>query len=222
MIVVECSELPRLRSLWFLSFQAEDGIRDWSVTGVQTCALPICSSSSHKDNGRATGLGQSHQSTGNPRMASAGCLFFGEFFSTPCLLARKADPQCPPSPHYPCNVPILKLPGRLVKTSTPLFTGPYSAMQKRRQPELQQRLGAVSQRLEELSAVPPGVGNAEEFLSLFQEKRRIEARLRAGTESHLRSQSKESSTLPAHGGHDFHKDIAQFHQLVTSLPEHVM
>ena len=23
-------------------FQAEDGIRDWSVTGVQTCALPIC------------------------------------------------------------------------------------------------------------------------------------------------------------------------------------
>src|SRR5438093_12877571 len=24
-------------------FQAEDGIRDWSVTGVQTCALPIYS-----------------------------------------------------------------------------------------------------------------------------------------------------------------------------------
>src|SRR5258706_3006667 len=28
------------RSLVFF-FQAEDGIRDWSVTGVQTCALPI-------------------------------------------------------------------------------------------------------------------------------------------------------------------------------------
>src|SRR5262249_58956346 len=29
--------------LWslFFFFQAEDGIRDWSVTGVQTCALPI-------------------------------------------------------------------------------------------------------------------------------------------------------------------------------------
>src|SRR5437016_14574231 len=30
--------------MWYLSyffFQAEDGIRDWSVTGVQTCALPI-------------------------------------------------------------------------------------------------------------------------------------------------------------------------------------
>src|ERR1019366_143817 len=27
----------------FFFFQAEDGIRDWSVTGVQTCALPIWS-----------------------------------------------------------------------------------------------------------------------------------------------------------------------------------
>src|SRR5258706_9753706 len=25
----------------FFFFQVEDGIRDWSVTGVQTCALPI-------------------------------------------------------------------------------------------------------------------------------------------------------------------------------------
>src|SRR5258706_11998677 len=31
-ILVQCS---------FVFFQAEDGIRDWSVTGVQTCALPI-------------------------------------------------------------------------------------------------------------------------------------------------------------------------------------
>src|SRR5262249_57486784 len=39
----------RDRGLWvqddvvvvFFFFQAEDGIRDWSVTGVQTCALPI-------------------------------------------------------------------------------------------------------------------------------------------------------------------------------------
>src|SRR5437016_8365325 len=37
--------------LFFFFFQAEDGIRDWSVTGVQTCALPICSP------GRRTGTG---------------------------------------------------------------------------------------------------------------------------------------------------------------------
>src|SRR5258706_8312712 len=30
-----------LSSLYVFFCQAEDGIRDWSVTGVQTCALPI-------------------------------------------------------------------------------------------------------------------------------------------------------------------------------------
>src|SRR5690606_40321988 len=29
-------------SFCFFFFQAEDGIRDFHVTGVQTCALPIC------------------------------------------------------------------------------------------------------------------------------------------------------------------------------------
>src|ERR1019366_10348590 len=28
-------------NICFFFFQAEDGIRDWSVTGIQTCALPI-------------------------------------------------------------------------------------------------------------------------------------------------------------------------------------
>src|SRR5947209_8473617 len=32
-----------LRDYLFFFFQAEDGIRDIGVTGVQTCALPICS-----------------------------------------------------------------------------------------------------------------------------------------------------------------------------------
>src|SRR5256885_11874590 len=31
------------RSTCFFFFQAEDGIRDYKVTGVQTCALPISS-----------------------------------------------------------------------------------------------------------------------------------------------------------------------------------
>src|SRR2546427_2131311 len=32
----------RVCVLFFFFFQAEDGIRDLTVTGVQTCALPIC------------------------------------------------------------------------------------------------------------------------------------------------------------------------------------
>src|SRR2546425_12314449 len=34
--------------LYFFFFQAEDGIRDKLVTGVQTCALPICISRSSR------------------------------------------------------------------------------------------------------------------------------------------------------------------------------
>src|SRR3989441_8002533 len=38
-------ELVILVYFWFFFFQAEDGIRDKLVTGVQTCALPICAGS---------------------------------------------------------------------------------------------------------------------------------------------------------------------------------
>src|SRR2546427_12206424 len=34
--------LARVHVVFFFFFQAEDGIRDLTVTGVQTCALPIC------------------------------------------------------------------------------------------------------------------------------------------------------------------------------------
>src|SRR5256885_5416900 len=34
--------MERSRRFFFFFFQAEDGIRDYKVTGVQTCALPIC------------------------------------------------------------------------------------------------------------------------------------------------------------------------------------
>src|SRR5438093_8222321 len=37
--VLNC--LLRIIISYLFFFQAEDGIRDWSVTGVQTCALPI-------------------------------------------------------------------------------------------------------------------------------------------------------------------------------------
>src|SRR2546422_4305234 len=38
----------------FFFFQAEDGIRDVAVTGVQTCALPICAAPSRTDGGTRT------------------------------------------------------------------------------------------------------------------------------------------------------------------------
>src|SRR5256886_5692616 len=33
---------------FFFFFQAEDGIRDLTVTGVQTCALPICKKNAYQ------------------------------------------------------------------------------------------------------------------------------------------------------------------------------
>src|SRR5256885_5248176 len=39
-VIVLNSECEHLVEFFF--FQAEDGIRDYKVTGVQTCALPIC------------------------------------------------------------------------------------------------------------------------------------------------------------------------------------
>src|SRR5262249_59618836 len=44
-------------------FQAEDGIRDWSVTGVQTCALPILQAG--RGAGRAGGV---ERGTRRPRV----------------------------------------------------------------------------------------------------------------------------------------------------------
>src|SRR2546429_2493273 len=40
-LVCECRHTVDCHLIFFF-FQAEDGIRDVAVTGVQTCALPIC------------------------------------------------------------------------------------------------------------------------------------------------------------------------------------
>src|SRR2546426_3295801 len=42
--------------LFFFFFQAEDGIRDYKVTGVQTCALPICLTTSMAEELREHGI----------------------------------------------------------------------------------------------------------------------------------------------------------------------
>src|SRR5690625_8016028 len=54
-------------SLDFFFFQAEDGIRDGHVTGVQTCALPISPRS------RRAGPGSPRRRTRPPAPAATGC-----------------------------------------------------------------------------------------------------------------------------------------------------
>lgn len=86
------------------------------------------------------------------------------------------------------------------------------------QPELQHRLRTVSQRLEELSAVSARAGNAEEFVALFQEKRRLETSLRPAPELRFRNQSMENpATTPAHPGHDSDSVMANVNRELRKL-----
>src|SRR5687768_7751317 len=55
--------------MYYFFFQAEDGIRDVAVTGVQTCALPICQS---RNVGIETMFSCCGLSTG-PRQIVASC-----------------------------------------------------------------------------------------------------------------------------------------------------
>src|SRR5688500_20158877 len=50
----------------FCFFQAEDGIRDYKVTGVQTCALPICL----RDHARRRGVRLPHRARVADRVLS--------------------------------------------------------------------------------------------------------------------------------------------------------
>src|SRR5437879_10929299 len=52
-----CSSALFLSVFFFFFFQAEDGIRDTSVTGVQTCALPILRGRDGARRQSALGLG---------------------------------------------------------------------------------------------------------------------------------------------------------------------
>src|SRR5256886_16164023 len=64
--------------------QAEDGIRDLTVTGVQTCALPICAG-----RGRARGA----RPRGRPRLCDDGAAR-GPSAREPLHLARLRRVQC--------------------------------------------------------------------------------------------------------------------------------
>src|SRR5256886_12922543 len=71
-----------LGAIFFFFFQAEDGIRDLTVTGVQTCALPISAAARSGAEG-AAGRGVGGVGSGRPN-----CL-------TSLELPRKLSALCP-------------------------------------------------------------------------------------------------------------------------------
>jgi len=85
------------------------------------------------------------------------------------------------------------------------------------QPERQHRLRIVSQRLTELSAVPSSAEHAEEFVALFQEKRGLEASLRAASESRLSNQAMKNSRQSVLAGHDADNVLANVNRELRKL-----
>src|SRR5438309_6098171 len=68
---------------FFFFFQAEDGIRDGTVTGVQTCALPI-SQSAADCAGRPAGTGTAADAAGIDAIGAAHCGARQAGFIAPC------------------------------------------------------------------------------------------------------------------------------------------
>src|SRR5260370_29876930 len=93
----DSSFLDLLLSFFFF-FQAEDGIRDSSVTGVQTCALPICRPAQRSRKVRAQGCAVKHR------------LFYGAQPVCPRLRRRRARGGKPPQEQHllsPLSPPLL-------------------------------------------------------------------------------------------------------------------
>src|SRR5256885_5420116 len=69
----------------FFFFQAEDGIRDYKVTGVQTCALPICRPQEYGEHGGHASLAWTERVP-----AGASGLDPGEIHDLPCPVSEPA------------------------------------------------------------------------------------------------------------------------------------
>src|SRR5262249_61023069 len=95
-----CARPPNTRTLvspTFFFFQAEDGIRDWSVTGVQTCALPICRASRRAPPTRATAARPRSRRCAGPtrptEIGRASCRERVEDSVGPLALKKKKEPN---------------------------------------------------------------------------------------------------------------------------------
>src|SRR5690554_7431762 len=79
----------------FFFFQAEDGIRDADVTGVQTCALPICASrpgNRYRRTLRSRRLGIANEIPGDLYLQKHKCPWMGYSVAFGLALHQTSDP----------------------------------------------------------------------------------------------------------------------------------
>src|SRR5258708_3271959 len=87
--------------VFFFFFQAEDGIRDDLVTGVQTCALPISHRRCRAFRGRRMAPGTSTAMNGKP-MSASGPIADMRWPSAPMVLDA-IDPSLPFDDQFCCH-----------------------------------------------------------------------------------------------------------------------
>src|SRR2546427_6179970 len=85
---VDCEGDLRTFFLFFF-FQAEDGIRDLTVTGVQTCALPICGTIISEAGSSADKVARIHSTAGGSPCTST-IFFAANFFAYSTSASRVA------------------------------------------------------------------------------------------------------------------------------------
>src|SRR6266700_5516048 len=85
--------------IFFFFFQAEDGIRDFHVTGVQTCALPISpgradfpgGGMTRRDDGKTRALAASRTLNPRPEKVTDPAFAPGSFFDPADLVQVKYE-----------------------------------------------------------------------------------------------------------------------------------
>src|SRR2546430_14303751 len=87
--------------LFFFFFQAEDGIRDLTVTGVQTCALPISCTPCHNNYPELNDFGEAFKKNGF-KFPKDDETYVKE---PPVLLGAAAQRQAFPKAIYPAEIP---------------------------------------------------------------------------------------------------------------------
>src|SRR2546426_6803860 len=82
----------------FFFFQAEDGIRDYKVTGVQTCALPIWTATDHCNNSSTASQVIHVVDTTAPVISALPAPTTIECTATPSFATPTATDACDASP----------------------------------------------------------------------------------------------------------------------------
>src|SRR5690349_24747004 len=111
--------MPRLRPPSTFFFQAEDGIRDLYVTGVQTCALPILPALAGAASGRCRARAPFGASSGALGGAASPCRLIVSPRSEERRVGKECRPRWLPLPLKKKHLQVLRPKAKLTRLAHP-------------------------------------------------------------------------------------------------------